>query len=101
MSNRFEELIQAIKHQAGDVRVAKAKPGSNYPGYSDGVSLAKGGLAWCCYQNVVTGEVQVLDGTALIYSLDMATDGVEFTATKILRDFNYEAVSVTEKLRKS
>jgi hypothetical protein len=99
MSDKFEALVQAVKARAGDVRVAKVKPESNNRVYSDGISLAKGGLAWCCFQNSVTGEVQVLDGSMLIYSLDMAVDGIEFTADRILRDFNYECVSVTEKLR--
>jgi hypothetical protein len=99
MSDKFDALIQAIKNQAGDVRVAKVKPESDSRIYGDGISLAKNGLAWCCFQNNATGEIHVLDLSTLIYSLDMAADGIEFTASKILRDFNYECVSVTERMR--
>ena len=98
MSDNFQALIQAIKDSAGDIQVTKAKAGSSHPTLADGISLAKSGLVWCCFQNRRTGEVEVLDGSTPIYSLDLTLDGIEFTASKILRDFNYESASVTEKM---
>ncbi len=101
MSEKFAALAKAITEQAADIRVVKVGAGSSKDAAKNGLLLVKGGLEWCCLQNAVTGEVQVFDGSTLVYSLDMTADGVEFTANKIVRDFSYECVSVTEKLRPS